>query len=585
LRLPRASGPALGLILLCLAPAADAAQPKAKPHPQPKAPAASAPPSSVSPKSIAVTIVEIAGTRAYIQPGATAGVRRSAAVTLLGKDYPVVETSDSYAVVEIGDAPLHEQEKGSASLVAQEEQKPAELPKPRSLDTWKQAWTPEAAPAASQTPRFVPLGDAERSRRFDARFTVAAGGLIPLGGGQVGSSLGEAELQMRLHAEPFTTPFALDLDASLRGWAAADLATRIGASTRPFLFVRELLASFPVGAFSLGVGRMRYAASTLGALDGVRVESPIAEGLTVGAFGGLLPNPLSGVPSLDAQRFGVEARYGRPDLDLRPEAALVFQGSTFEGSLDERRMSGLFGLYPGASRFGGYFEVSNFEANNPWGASNVELTAAGVDQSVRFGSFELAARFDVRQPERSRWLAIFLPASWFCTTVPAPAANPTAPEPCNGRVDTRAFGQIDAGVTTSHVSLLVGGLTVTDLTQTNEPNMIGGFATARVLRIAKRLRVEASGNYSRSTYVTMYGGTAGPGITLFDDALDVGAYYRLAALTYASNGAWLLQDGVGATIVLLPNSELLFTFQGEGITGDDTKALLLFATATWRPRL
>jgi hypothetical protein len=574
----------LGLALLCVAPPADAAQPKAKPHPPPQPSAAPVSASNASPKSIAVTIVEIAGTRAYVQPGATAGVRRNAAVTLLGKDYPVIETSDSYAVIELGDAPLHEQDKGSASLVAQEEQKPVELPKPRPLDTWKQAWAPEAAPAASQAPRFVPLGDAERSRRFDARFTIAARGLIPWGG-QVGSSLGEAELDMRLHAEPFAAPFALDLDASLQGWAAADLARRVGASTRPLLFVRELLASFPVGGFSFGVGRMRYAASTLGTLDGVRVESPIAEGLTIGAFGGLLPDPLSGGPSLDAQRFGVETRYGRSDLELRPEAALVLQGSTFEGRLDERRMSGLFGLYPGSSRFGGYFEVSNFDAVNNWGASAIELTAAGVDQSVRFGSFEVGGRFDVRQPERSRWLATFLPASWFCTTVPAPAANPTAPEPCNGRVDTRAFGQIDGGVTAGNVSLTVGGLSMTDLTQTSEPNMVGGFATARVVRIEKVLRLEASGNYARSTYVTMSGGTAGPGITLFEDALDVGTYYRLAALSYAASGALLLQNGVGATIVLLPSSELLFTLQAEGITGDDAKALMIFATATWRPRL
>jgi hypothetical protein len=579
-----ATRPVVGLAFLVTTLAADAAQPRAKPRPPQKPSPAPAPTSNASPGTIPVTVVETAGTRAYVQPGATAGVHRKAIVTILGKEYPVVDSSDSFAVVEIGDEPLHEQEKGWATVVEQEEQKPVELPKPRPLATWKHTWGPEEVPADSQTPRFVPLGDAERNRRFDARFTVAAGGLIPLGG-QVGSGLGEAELDVRLHAEPFAAPVALDLDASLQGWASADLATRVGASTRPLLYVRELLASYTLGTFYGGFGRMRYAASTLGTLDGVRVASGIGDGFTLGAFGGLLPNPLSGAASIDAQRFGVEARYSRPDVNLRPEAALVVHGSTFGGSLDERRLSGLVSLYPGPSRVGGYFEVSNFDPNNAWGASTVELTAAGVDQSVRIGNFEFGARLDVRQPERSRWLATFLPASWFCTTVPAPASNPSAREPCNGSVDTRAFGEIDGGVAIDNVSVVVGGLTVDDLTQGAEANMVGGYATARIVRIASALRFEMSGNYSRSTYIDMSGGTAGPGITLLDDALDVSAYYRLTVLRYSSDHAWLLQDGVGGTVVLLPSSELLFTLQGEAITGADANALTIFGTATWRPRL
>lgn len=596
-RLPRlaraAVGPLAGLALLSMALSADGARPKPKAHPPAKpatAPAtapvsAPAPPTSSAPSGrIAVAVVETAGTRAYVQPGGAAGIHRSAIVTIRGRDYPVVDASDSYAVVEMGDEPLHEQEKGLATAVAQDEQKAVELPKPRPLDTWKRAWAPQEAPADAQRPRFVPLGDQERSRRFDARFTVAAGGLIPLGT-QLGSSIGEAALNARLHAEPFAAPVALGLDATLQGWVASDLSSRVGASTRPILFVRELLASYALGGLYGGLGRMPYAASTLGTLDGVRVAGEVGAGFSLGAFGGLLPNPLSGAPSLDAQRFGIEARYSRLDLPLRPEAALVLHGSTFGGSLDERRVSGLFSVYPGPSRFGGYFEVSGFDPGNAWKASPVELTAGGVDQSIRIGPFELGGRFDVRQPERSRWLATFLPASWFCTTVPAPGSNPTAPEPCGGTVATRAFGEIDGGVTLDTVSLVVGGLTVADLTQTGEPNMLGGFATARVVRIAKVLRLEASGSHSRSTYVNMSGGMAGPGLTLLDDVLDVSAYLRVSVLKYASDAATLLQEGIGGAVVVFPSSEVLFTLQGEGIGGEDTKALMVFGTATWRPRL
>jgi hypothetical protein len=577
----------VGLAVLCTVVGADAAKPKPKAAPQPKpAPTPTTPSASPSAPSglIAVTVVETAGTRAYVQPGSSAGVRRSAIVTVRGREYPVIDASDSFAVVDMGDERLHEQDSGWVKPVAQEEQKAVELPKPRPLDTWKQAWAPEPAPSDTQEPHFVPLGEAERSRRFDVRFTLAGGGVIPLAG-QVGSSLGEAELDLQLHAEPFEAPVSLDLDASLQRWVASDLATRVGASTRPAVFVRELLASYALGSFYAGIGRMRYAASTLGSLDGVRVADGIAPGLSLGAFGGLLPNPLSGAPSLDAQRFGVEARYSRPDFDLRPEAALVVHGSTFDSRLDERRVSGLLSLYPGRSRLGGYFEVSNFDADNPWKASPVELTAAGVDQSIRLGSFELGGRFDIRQPERSRWLATFLPASWFCTTVPAPGATPTSPEPCTGSVDTHASGEVDLGVTLDNFSLVVGGLTVTDLTQTSEPNMVGGFATARLLRIAKSLRLEASGNYSRSTYMNLSGGSAGPGLTFFDDALDVSGYFRLNVLKYSSDNVSLLQDGIGGTIVVLPASELLFTLQAESIAGDDARAFTTFVTATWRPRL
>ena len=576
------SGLLCGVACLCTSIGANAARPKGNARPQ-QSPS-HAPASNAPSGSILVTVVETAGSRTYVRPGSAGGVQPGAVVTILGRTYPVVDSSDSFAVIDSGDSPPRDQDQGWATVVERKTQKVVELPKPRPLDTWKDGWTPEEAPADSQQPKFVPLGDAERNRRFDVQFTFAAGGLIPIGG-PVGSSLGEAELNMRLRAEPFASPLGITLDASLQGWAAADLATRVGASTRPLLYVRELLATYTPGGLRADFGRMPYAASTLGALDGVRVQNRVGEGFSVGAFGGLLPNPLSGAPSLDAQRFGVEARYSRSDINVRPEAALVLHGSTFHGVLDERRLSGQFSLYPGPSRVGAYFEVSNFDANNPWRASALELTAAGVDQSIRLGNFEFGARFDVREPERSKWLAAFLPASWFCTTVPAPGSNPTAAEPCNGSVDTRAFAEIDGSVILGNLSLVVGGLTVTDLTTKTDPNMVGAFATARLVRIERLLRLEASANGSRSTYVDMWGGTAGPGVSLLDDWLDVSAYYRLAVLTYSASNVSLVQHGVGATVVLLPSSQLLFTLQGEGMTGDDTKYLTLFGSATWRPNL
>ena len=36
--------------------------------------------------------------------------------------------------------------------------------------------------------------------------------------------------------------------------------------------------------------------------------------------------------------------------------------------------------------------------------------------------------------------------------------------------------------------------------------------------------------------------------------------------------------------MIFPSSELLFTVQGEAITGADVKAFMLLGTAMWRPR-
>jgi hypothetical protein len=109
--------------------------------------------------------------------------------------------------------------------------------------------------------------------------------------------------------------------------------------------------------------------------------------------------------------------------------------------------------------------------------------------------------------------------------------------------------------------------------------------SGRLVRIAKILRIEVSGSYSQATYLQMYGGSAGPGITVLDDVVDLSAYYRNATLEYRSDNRALVQHGIGSTLMLFPSAELLFTLQGEGITGEDTKALTIFGTAMWRPQL
>jgi hypothetical protein len=577
-------GAVTGLLVVITAARGLAAQPR-RPKPRPSAPpvpTAAAPPSSVATGSVSVTVVEVAGSQAYLQPGASSGIRRGAKVLLGGKEYTVTQTSDSFAVVDVGGEAPREQERGQALLVGASDDKVKELDKPRPLSEWTRAWPDAEAPARSQAPRFVPLGEGERNRRYDVRFSMATGGTLPAT--QPGAGIVYAEIGARVHAEPFNAPAAFDLDASLQKWFAGNLDARTGDGARPLLWVRQLLLAYQGRGFSGAFGRMPYAASTLGALDGARVSAPVGEGISVGAFGGLLPNPLGGQPSLDAQRFGIEGRYARPDLALRPEAALVVHGSTFEGVLDERRLSAVAALYPGLSRVGAHFEVSGFNPDNPWKAKPIELTWAGVDASLRKGIVEFGVRFDLRQPERSLWLASFLPASWLCRTVPAPG-SPPAPEPCDGSVSTRGFGSIDGAILVDNVSVAVGATTIHDLTQSGgAPQMVGGFATGRVARIARILRIDASASYSKSTFVDMYGGSAGPGLTLFGDDLDLSAYYRNATLQYRATPTSVVEHGLGAVVMLFPNADVLFTGQGEAILGSDVKALEFFGTVSWRVR-
>lgn len=533
--------------------------------------------------SVDVTVIEVAGSQAYLKPGAAAGVRRGAQVTIDRRSFVVTEATASYAVVDAGERPLREHDRGVAVAVSEDSDKGAELPPVKPEAAFAGVWPEPTPPADAQSPRYVPLGGGERDSRYDVRIMALFGGVAPLG--ERGSAISRAELNARVHAEPFSAPLAFDLDASLQRWIATDLDARAGSSARPLLRVREMFLQYgrPAG-FGVGLGRMRYAASTLGTLDGTRVRVPVGGGFSVGAFGGLLPNPLSSAPTLDAQRFGVETAYSAPESSLRPEAALVVHGSTFQGSLDERRLSGVVGLFPGRSRVGGHFEVSNFDSNNPWGASSIELTTAGVDTSIRSGIFQAGARLDLRQPVRSRWLASFLPADWFCRTAPLPAGAPAAPEPCAGSVSTRGLGAVDLGLEAGHFAWTVGGTAIRDLTERAMPAMLGGMSTVRVVRIAGHGRADVTGHYARWDSMEMRGLMAGPGVSLFADMLDVSVYYRYLATSYRSVPGTLAQHGAGSALMLIPSSTLLFTAQGEAIHGDDTNALMMLATAMWRPR-
>lgn len=538
---------------------------------------------------IEVTVVEIAAGHAYLKPGTVGGLRRGAKVLINENIYTVTQATTNFSIVALGDEPMKEGEKGKALAPEDKEEDVGKLKKPRPDSAFEDQWPKAVPPATGKAVRFVPLGDGDSGSKTDVRFTALGGGVFPLA--DRGSLIARAELNARVKAEPFQIPLAFLLDASVQSWLGPGLGARAGKSARPIIRARELMLAYGSQAgFSANAGRMRYAASTLGTLDGVRVRSTIGDsGFAVAAFGGLLPDPLSSTPSVDAQRFGVEASYSDPTSSVRPEAALVLNGSTFSGGLDEKRLGGVLGLYPGHHRLGAHFELGSYAAGNPFKAPSLDLNNAGVDGSILLGIVQIGARFDLRKPERSLWLASYLPLSFFCLTAPPdpadapPAGGRTVAEACDGRTPTRVEGALDATVSLDNVIIAAGATTARDVSIGGLPSVIGGFASGRVFRIAKFFRADAAVSYSTATYVRMLGLTAGPGATVLSDSLDVGAYYRFASVTYDAGGGANSQNGFGAMGTFIPSRAFSISLQAEAIRGTDTDALLAFVSAMYRP--
>jgi hypothetical protein len=300
----------------------------------------------------------------------------------------------------------------------------------------------------------------------------------------------------------------------------------------------------------------------------------------------VLPDPLQGSLSTESQRFGVELGYSRPEAALRPEGALVVHGSTYDGRLDERRISGVFSVYPGTSRAGAHFEVSGFDKSNPWGVKPLELTAAGADGAVRFGAWEVGGRVDMHQQERSRYLAAYLPPSYFCARVPGPATapgSPPSPDVCDPQASTLYQLAVDAGLTTEHFAMFVSALSSNSFIG-SAPSQKGLFANMRVLHIARMLRLESSGAASTGSYMDMFSATIGPGVSAFGDRLDASLYVRRTLLEY-SVGPTLHMNAIGAYATLLPGNDLVLSLQGEATGGDDADAVMGALVLVWRPRL
>lgn len=522
-------------------------------------------------ESVAVEVVDIAGGRAYLTPGESAGVRPGSTVTIGEERYVVIAASGAHAVVE-DDGRLRVGQTGQASALAERTESAHRLPPPTDLALFRGQWPKPVPPAATRHPKHVPLGPPPGGRSF-AQFGLGGGAVVPLSGGA--EPIEHGELRARVHVEPLRElPLRLDADAAAQLWLADDLDTRAGDDARFPARVRQLEAAYgETAATFAALGRLRYASRTLGMLDGARAQAELANGLTLGAFGGLVPDPLDGVPSTEATRFGAEVGYEVLDSNVRPRLSLSGHGSRFDGAFDERRLTATVDLFPEDAHLGAYGELSLHDGDNPWGASAQALSAAGIDGGVRFGVLELGARADLQRPERSMWLAAHLPPGYLCTS-----EDPVADVPCFGD-EARYLGSFDAGVRLERVSF--GGSIDASASERGGAEQVGGALRSTVLDVVGPLRLDTALLASEGSLVHMIGARLGIGAELVRGGLDVSLHYQPSLLRYDAEPDNFVEHDVGTRVWLTPTEELTLSLDADAIVGRDVDAILVQALMTY----
>jgi hypothetical protein len=530
--------------------------------------------------SVKVSVVDVGGGRAFLTPGEEGGLEKGTEVVLEQQRLKVAAVSSTYAVVELAGPPPAVGAEGLA-LVREKVDQEADAPHrdtPTPLERFRGQWSEPTLPASAQEPTPVPLGRV-RPRRVNLGLSLGTGANIGLRGRP---TTVDGNLRARLLAEPITgVPFRIEADVEGQFWWAQDLDQRRGDSSRPYVDVRALQLSYGEAyGFYTALGRLRYAASTLGMLDGLRIQSPSLRGFTIGAFGGLVPHPFTGITEWEVGRFGVEVTYQNLASRLRPMASLVAHGSVFEGDIDERRISLDVGLYPGDSRVGAHLETSFNDTDNPWNEPVAELSAAGIDGSYRVSWFEVGGRFDVRRPERSRWLDSILPPSWLCTAMVTTTGEP---EPCAGEDDTRYFGSLDASARFERGSVTLGA-TVLHLGASSEDlDQVGGFLQGQLNRLFGFGRAGVSFMTSQGSLLDTYAGRLTLGGTFARGLLDVSLHYRVSYSAYEADISGWVGHLFGGALLVHPVADLYISLQTDGVVGRDVDAVLIQAFATWNP--
>lgn len=513
---------------------------------------------------VPVKVTEIAGGSVYLAPGRAAGIVRGTKIKLHGVELVVVEVTEKTCVakvdgrIAIGDSGIADVTPGAAAAVTK-------LAPPHPPEAFAGQWRDPVLPASQQNPAEVPLGGARTTG--GTHVTVIAHGY---GTADRHAQEGDGEARVIASFDLMEDrPLAADVDVAGRVFS-----TGYDKLTHTPLFVRAAQLRYGDAADpALALGRLRYAATSVGMLDGGRAAAHVGA-IEVAAFGGVVPDPLSGKPDTSATRFGGEFIYDGAAEAWQPRIAVAAHGSTWDGKLDERRLSVAASAKHDALWLDAWGEAQMFDSDNPWGASTVELVGAGATVEWRKHGRYAGVDLDFLRPERSLRLAAALPPEWLCTLAPQPG---NVPETCSSG-DWWGAATASAGMRTARYSIDAVG------TLGNSHGVYRGLDSSGYLRgelYAGFVRFEAGVSAGKASFAGWTSGEVGVGYAV--PALDVLLRYRPELLDYAGSTGPIVLHSVSVDGRYAMTAALDAVISAIGTTGADRDAVALLASLIWRP--
>lgn len=514
------------------------------------------------------TISEVGGGAAYLPLGRAEGVLPGAKVTVGQRSYAVIDVTEHTAMVRAPYGTLAVGTRAMVMTAATAGGQVERMPAPPSASTWFEQWPASARPAASQHPKAVPLGTSAR-----------AGGPLQLtiiGGAQVAAAKGGeqatvAEARMVAAFEPWReTPLGFDADVALRWFGDG-----YDAGARTAVLVRTAQVRWgDARQPSAALGRLRWAATAVGPLDGGRVAVR-AGAWRASAFGGVVPDPLGGRFTTDAARFGGELQFEAATHAWAPSLAVSLTGSTWRGTLDEQRLSAQFAASNAGTQVAAWAEAQRFAADNPWGAQALELTGAGAAVRVRRGKLDASVDATLLRPERSLRLAAALGRDWLC-------ARETLPGDTVGRClggDYWLSATGSTGWSSARWAFAASGSAAQTVSLISQTMLTGMLRGQWQWRPARQLWVATYG--TRGAFVESLAGEIGVRHALRTRA-DLALRYRPEILSFTAALSTMTQHWVtaDARVAVTPTTDL--GLEAGATAGGDRTMGYAMATLVWR---
>ncbi len=512
---------------------------------------------------VPVRVIELAGEQAYLEPGRAAGLTPGTEVLLQGQRLLILEATERTSVVHPGALRLTVGERGSATVAAATQADSTAIAAPRPAARWAEQWPKAIAPATTQRPQPVPLGVRPNGGQLHLAvqgWAYAAGNLDHQ------AASGEARVSTRYQA---SRALAMELDVAARAYSAG-----FGAARPPVLVRAAELRLGPSEAPRLIAGRLRYAAATVGLLDGARASLERGS-LGLAAFGGIVPDPQSGKPTPQAARFGAELSYRLEHTAWQPQLLVTAHGSTWDGTLDERKLSAAISAGGEHTWLDGWAEAQAFDAHNPWGAARLELVGAGAAARLRTARSHAGIDLSFLRPDRSARLAAALPLELLCLPVLEV-----------GDLATRCAGGQWWSSASASGGTRIGPWALDAIASLGyERSAATGGTRSLALRGERALgalQLDAELSAGKTRFASFTGAALGATYALAART-ELTARYRPELIDHTAGSGPTLLHAVLAEARLAPLSSLDLVTSALAQLGADQQTLALWLSLSWRP--